>query len=293
MKRRQAIIPFITLALYTVAVAIACTSKVQEEVIDLGASIIDTNFKKYCYDNFDINQDGKISSDEALSVQGINVQFNEGIVSIQGIEIFENIEYSYFSQCINLKDANLYNFKHLREVGFANCTNINSIVLPETLEFIGDYTFYKCVGLTAINIPKNVRYIGDYAFAGCTGITTIKLPEALEVIYKRAFSDCASLKIISFNKGLLSIGDEAFWGCIGLNNVSLPATLQEIGNWCFIHDQGINTVFCYAITPPKAMNGIFMGCTGLKSITVPTVSVAAYKSSFGWNSYSSKILGGI
>lgn len=41
---------------------------------------------------------------------------------------------------------------------------LSKIVLPSTLETIGDSAFYSCHALSSITIPKNVVYIGDGAF---------------------------------------------------------------------------------------------------------------------------------
>ena len=41
---------------------------------------------------------------------------------------------------------------------------IKSIIVPDTVERIGNYAFYNCNGLEFAVIPKNVTYIGAYAF---------------------------------------------------------------------------------------------------------------------------------
>lgn len=51
----------------------------------------DDNFKAYCVDNFDTNDDGEISMDEASVVTKINVN-TDNITSLAGIEHFTNLE---------------------------------------------------------------------------------------------------------------------------------------------------------------------------------------------------------
>lgn len=50
------------------------------------------------------------------------------------------------------------------------CVNV---VLPDSLQYIGDYAFSDCKLLESINIPKNVTYIGKYAFNGCKSLTSL------------------------------------------------------------------------------------------------------------------------
>lgn len=51
----------------------------------------DDNFKAYCLDKFDNNDDGKITSDEASAVKSIDV-CTDNISSLDGVEAFTNLE---------------------------------------------------------------------------------------------------------------------------------------------------------------------------------------------------------
>ena len=66
-------------------------------------------------------------------------------------------------------------------------TAIKSVVLPKSLEKIGDGAFYNLNGLADIVIPENVTSIGDEAFYN-TGLTFIDLPANLKTIGWFAFS---------------------------------------------------------------------------------------------------------
>ena len=47
------------------------------------------------------------------------------------------------------------------------------IILKEDTKSITTDCFYRCSGLESVTIPNSVFYIGDYAFSGCTGLTRI------------------------------------------------------------------------------------------------------------------------
>lgn len=55
---------------------------------------------------------------------------------------------------------------------FYGCTNLESVVIPESCTFIGGHTFAKC-GLKTFTVPKNVTYIGKYVFYGCENMTDL------------------------------------------------------------------------------------------------------------------------
>lgn len=54
----------------------------------------------------------------------------------------------------------------VRSHAFLNCIGITKIVLPNTLEAIGDGAFAQ-TGITEIIIPDHVTYIGDFGFEEC------------------------------------------------------------------------------------------------------------------------------
>lgn len=47
---------------------------------------------------------------------------------------------------------------------FANCINLTSVTIPNSVTSIGMLAFYKCDGLTSVTIPKSVMNIGERAF---------------------------------------------------------------------------------------------------------------------------------
>lgn len=76
---------------------------------------------------------------------------------------------------------------------------------------IGGGAFCNCSNLTSVIIPDTVINIGDSAFYGC-GISQINLPEGLENIEKRAFAEC-NLKAVTVPKTVLKTGEGSFSGC--------------------------------------------------------------------------------
>ena len=76
--------------------------------------------------------------------------------------------------------------------------DIKKIVIPNSVESIGEMAFVGCTSLTSIKIPDSVKSIGERAFWYCTSLTNIKIPENVEHIGEKAFRDCTSLKEVIF-----------------------------------------------------------------------------------------------
>ena len=81
---------------------------------------------------------------------------------------------------------------------FRGCSSIETIILPEGLQEIGERTFQSCTSLVNIVIPNSVTYIGDYAFSGCNKLQTITIPSNILDIGTWAFNACGALETIYF-----------------------------------------------------------------------------------------------
>lgn len=88
---------------------------------------------------------------------------------LQSITITSNIhtidEYT-FAWCSKLRDVSFADNSSLKEIGksaFANCSSLEIIELPNSLEVIGDSAFSWC-SIENLTVPANVKHIGDNAF---------------------------------------------------------------------------------------------------------------------------------
>ena len=53
------------------------------------------------------------------------------------------------------------------------CSDLTSIIIPDSVTIIGRYAFCNCTSLTDIVIPDSVTSIGQYAFLDCASLTEI------------------------------------------------------------------------------------------------------------------------
>lgn len=56
---------------------------------------------------------------------------------------------------------------------FADCVNLERIVIPDSVTTIGNHAFYNCSALESIKIPESVTSISENTFDNCYNITNI------------------------------------------------------------------------------------------------------------------------
>lgn len=123
---------------------------------------------------------------------------------------------------------NAFNYNSYPNSSQANaCRNIVSIVIPDTVTYIGGGAFDWCSKLESVNIPAGVTSIEPYTFAECSSLTEIVLPAAVKKVGIGAFYNCNSLTDVYF------CGTEAEWNAIEItewrNAPLLNATIHFLG----------------------------------------------------------------
>ena len=118
---------------------------------------------------------------------------------------------------------------------FKNCTNIETIVIPEGTSFIGNYAFANSASLIAINMPSTLKHIGAHAFDGCASLICAPLNDGLLTIDDYAFRGCSALETVSNSNSVTVIGDYAFADCTSLKNFNFSTSLKSIGDYAFLN----------------------------------------------------------
>lgn len=146
----------------------------------------------------------------------------------------------------------------LREIGqyaFAECTSLESITIPDTLQRMGMYAFrnsalwnsainavyagswlteYKVNALGAVTLNDGTAGIAEYAFANNTSLTSVAMPDTVKYIGRSAFYNCRALSRIVLSDALTVIEDYTFYHCDNLViDEPLPSNLQKIGRSAF------------------------------------------------------------
>ena len=149
--------------------------------------------------------------------------------------------------------------------GYAN--QIKNVEIGSGAINVYSRAFADCVNLTSVTLPDTLTSIYGYAFFGCGQLKTINL-ENVKSINRNAFYNCSSLSNVSLDS-LTSIGNYAFSGA-GLTEVVLPDTL-ELDRWAwgvFANCTSLKSATLPAGTT-EISNALFMGCSSLESIKIP------------------------
>lgn len=113
----------------------------------------------------------------------------------------------------NIEIPQTYNGKPvvvIQNSAFKDCSNVTSVLIPNSIKSIGINAFENCSNITETTIPEGVTLIGNNTFLGCEKLASVTLPTSLENIGANAFAGCTSLTSIVLPKNIQEIGANAF-----------------------------------------------------------------------------------
>lgn len=135
---------------------------------------------------------------------------------------------------------------------FADCDNLKTATLPDTITAIGDSAFVihenamgVVYGLENITIPASVKSIGKWAFAG-TNLTEITIPASVTEIGDYAFRNCVQLETARIESSL--IGAFMFTGCERLKTLTISSKVKSIGECAFTYCNSLESISFYGTT---------------------------------------------
>lgn len=170
-------------------------------------------------------------------------------------------------------DVNLGNFTSLKSIGshaYANCSQLETVQLPEGLESLGAGAFADCPKLTYISFPEGITEIPDLVLKGASSITDLK-----SVIHE----------------DVSSIGRLAFAGDKSVATVSLPETLTFIGSGAFEAWDALGSIFAEKLgNVPALGSDVWLGvnCSSVE-LFVKENMFDAFKSADQWQDFNVKI----
>ena len=124
---------------------------------------------------------------------------------------------------------------------FNNYNQTDVVVIPDTLGgkpvVAIDAGAFRYRDITGVVIPSSVDYIGQGAFFGCQNLESIVIPDGITAIYDETFYGCEALASIVIPSSVQSIGADAFYYCRGLKDVYFTGT-EEQWNAIVVAEQG-------------------------------------------------------
>ena len=218
------------------------------------------------------------------------------IESLKITGVLNDVDFLFIYRMMpNLKNLDIaeVNITALPIQAFYKSTNVENLILPNTLITIGEEMFYQSK-LKTVVIPANATTIGNSAFEQCASLISIDIPANVETIGTAVFWGCSSLATVTFENGsqLKTIGgDSSYYGafsyCTALTSIEIPASVETIEAAAFKGCSSLATVTFENGSQLKTIgggsysSGAFSDCTALTSIEIPasveTIEAAAFK----------------
>lgn len=125
-----------------------------------------------------------------------------------------------------------------------------------TVSSIGESAFADCTEITSVSIPESISTIAGTAFDGCTGLELLDMSEstALTSISSNTFSTCTALETVNFPISIESIGASAFANCANLSNMSLPCTTPPVLDNENNPFEGVDATACIISIPTESVS---------------------------------------
>ncbi len=142
-------------------------------------------------------------------------------------------------------------------------TNIEEVIIPDTITEIGNYALYGFNGIKSLTIPfvgqsitekRNTHFGCIFGAEGSTGFThysSTGIPSSLkevivtggERIPNNAFWGCESVESIILPSGIPSIGEDTFYSCSNLTSITFPASITAIDSSAFHWSDNITNIY--------------------------------------------------
>ena len=229
------------------------------------------------------------------------------IESLKITGVLNDVDFLFIYRMMpNLKNLDIaeVNITALPIQAFYKSTNVENLILPNTLITIGEEMFYQSK-LKTVVIPANATTIGNSAFEQCASLISIDIPANVETIGTAVFWGCSSLTTVTFEKGsqlkTIGGGSSSYYGafsyCTALTSIEIPASVETIGASAFKRCSKLATVTFEKGSQLKTIGGgysssshfgtysdyygAFSDCSSLTSIEIPasveTIEATAFK----------------
>ncbi len=229
------------------------------------------------------------------------------IESLKITGVLNDVDFLFIYRMMpNLKNLDIaeVNITALPIQAFYKSTNVENLILPNTLITIGEEMFNPCSSLATVTFENGSQlktieggYPSSGTFADCTALTSIEIPASVETIEAAAFKGCSSLATVTFEKGsqlkTIGGGGSSYYGAFGqlknLMTVDMSACTQvkTIGESAFDGDSELRLFKIGTETPPTCGRDAFSGINPYSVLKVPSGCADAYKAKSGWNNFAS------
>ena len=117
---------------------------------------------------------------------------------------------------------------HIGKAAFKGCSSLKKVRLSNNLHILEDFAFSECESLEEIDIPKSLHYYSYGLFSHCHNLIKINDHNEIDFIEDLAFYDCKSLTEFHISDNTTSIGKMALYGCENIKDIHIPKNVELI-----------------------------------------------------------------
>lgn len=196
------------------------------------------------------------------------------------------------------------------DYAFENCSKLTRITcLATTPPTTYQHSFYTYINTTvyvpseSLSAYQNTLYwkwfnsiepLHDFEQNGIYYNVLDPTNKTVEVTYRDTYYNSYSGQIdipatVNYNGSIYnvtSIGNSAFRDCKDLIDVSLPKSINYIGEYAFRYSSGLQTLTCFATTPPEVQSNSFNTYTNNATLRVLKLYINTYNT-YAWSSFKS------
>lgn len=178
------------------------------------------------------------------------------------------------------------------ECAFSFCHGLNgSLAIPDAVTQIGDYAFLECEGFDGtLTLGKSLTSIGNMAFTWCSGFTgSLIIPNSVRTMGYSAFSRCSGFNgSLTIPEQLTVLREGTFYDCSGFSDtLTIGSFLQSIEALALYNVSNLSAIIAKPFNAPQASaDGIFAFIPTDVPIWVSCGSVESYQNAAGWNAFT-------
>ncbi len=159
-----------------------------EQVEDVCTKIPDENFRTMCYAEFDGNQDGRFSMDEAAAVSVLsNTYWNNvyqtrsyDIASLEGIEYFTGLKEIIMSHS-RMAEIDVSRVTWLQKLSISDCYYLERVVFPDRVGDNFSVRFYNSSS-EELFLPEGMTSLTQDSIMVPIGLKKLCLPSTLKSV---------------------------------------------------------------------------------------------------------------
>lgn len=228
-----------------------------------------------------------------IIVDGIYYKYGQKTATVTYRGGYSSAYSSEYKGNITVPETIIYNDKEYTvttvDAGtFQGCTELKSIILPNTIKVIGESAFSGCTSLESVVLPDSIDIINKELFYNCSKLPSIKIPEKIDSIAPSAFENCSTLSSLIIPSNVKTISNSCFYGCKNLETVILPDSIYLIGTSAFERCNALKNINVPYITTIE--NYAFRQCSSLENIVLPESLLHIGEEAFSWTGLQSVVL---